>query len=573
MSLIPLLIALPALCAPQQAHSIPSHQVLVKVENPIGLIEGLKQHGLYQLLEDDEMADFLDELRPLLARNGIGLDKEPQAVVLGITSESADIEGIPLLGLDDFFPDGIPTLPFPSSIDFTVGMLDADGMFLRDEPTFTFGLDLREHMTVWEQTTNQLFSALNAKRSAMAAAGEDHSLPPACSLQQVAGSRVWTVDSGRDRGYVAFGNGRLAISNQMPFIAPVLAGAELSDSHVWEGLATDDGDGSVRLFVDVAALVKAAFVDEPETVVPLTVMGLDSWEWASLRVDPEANGLHWQAHLEADGSRGVLAALSNEASPAELMSGLPARADAGFGVTIDPAELFASFKGWMTEIDPEGADQFDEEMASMKQTLGFDAEEFAGMFGGRFTASVRVPHFGMPMPEWFVDVEMSSPTTGKRLLDMLWEIAEGNHPYDRPTLLKSGREAWYVVDLQELGAQPYRPAMTFEEDRILFASSPAALESWLSEAGGEDQLLGYFAALEQQGPATGVLAVDFADVAATLYQAALPFLQMGLGAAAKGEIDPALLPSAEPLRKHLPPLVRRFRIHSGGVDAEGFGVF
>lgn len=550
-------------------------EVVLELRDPQAFADGVAQHGLLALWRDQEMADLMAEFGPWLGDRLQWLEHTPEdsPIRFAVSLSEAGVPSLELaLGheLGALFPEGLP-FGSPEAVSLAMRVLDRREGGFRGEPVVLVSAHWGdEELPLVRQAAEELLQYGNRKAL-------ENGSGPFFSAVSYGPTEVWELrepDSEQAALFLAFDEGSLVLCSEREQLLATVADARPDLSEGLVQARQTSLPGTLVAFVDVQPLVRAALdensLEDREVRNVLETLGIDSWEWAAMKVRPEDRGFHVAGRLAADGTRGILGAFRHSAPAAELLSGVPAGAQFAAGVAVEPANVYAEFRRIVEDVAPEGEEAVTRAESELESALGVQLGDVLQRVGDRATFSLRLQD-GVPAPpEAFLEVALHADSGLALTESVRAKIAAGQWPMSEMSLQNG------TAFRLELPCGSLAPALSFDEDRLRVASSPLALNRWLGEDSQPSGMQDVLASLSHGSfqEATGVVVVDVPALAVLGYELGSPFLvgflsQMG----ERAPFSPASLPSSDVLRRNLPPVIRVFRIHDHGVDFESHGLF
>ncbi|MBI1850111.1 MAG: hypothetical protein HYR85_07180 [Planctomycetes bacterium] len=320
-------------------------------------------------------------------------------------------------------------------------------------------------------------------------------------------------------------------------------------------------------FVNVQAL-RQRFADliPAEVMKALQALGVDLVQAFAVAESVEGKLIRDTFYVHAPGERRGLIK-SCAMSPNGLATARLAPRDAVFfdSNTLDLRALVDGFLEIIKNNDPSAHARAIAEIQQVEQLLGFRLrEDLLASFGSEMATFLALPAGGSPIPEFGMAVKLRDPTSCARFIDAI--------PFDKLGV-HAKRLEFNGVSIQYLDLAsamvPIAPALCVSGNFLFVGGSVQTLKQMVSRFQSNDEgLLGNtsFKAVRGKIPADAswVDFVDLSRIAAFMVNSIGPML----GPLAKEShlpLDPALLPTADTVAKHLGSYVGFLR-----SDADGF---
>ncbi len=345
-------------------------------------------------------------------------------------------------------------------------------------------------------------------------------------------------------------------------VAAALAGDErpeggLADAPAfsrWRAASTR-GAGLVDLWFDLKAL-RATFapdVARDPQIAALDRLGLDSVEGIGLSLGVADGRLRDSIALVTDGQRTGALALLDTVRGGGLVDEIPSGVDLAFATQIDLAAFSDGVGALLESIEPGARERWDARLSGLGGLLGVDVRnDLFAVLGERMAIWTTAKSGPIPMPDGGASIELRDGGRGAELLARLSERFGGGGVAMNPLSL-DGTSAAYSVT----GDLPVAPVVAVVGDRLVAATSGPLLRRRLA-ANGDGGLAeedDFARCLRQNvGDAgddvVGLLYLDFAHLTEIGLGVAGPYLPF-VAMQAPFAVDPSLLPLPDTVSSYL----------------------
>jgi hypothetical protein len=333
-------------------------------------------------------------------------------------------------------------------------------------------------------------------------------------------------------------------------------------------------------------------------------------------MESAGESIRHRVEVRADVKRGVPTLFSTKRD-FELASYLPERTLASAQMVVDGPKTYAAFRAMVRDFSSrrrdvsqtEGRvkDEFDAEMAEMRQELGTDMKEILSLVGDEIALAVVPPETGF-IPDAYLVVKGKDGQAAERFKQIVEEAFRRTQPRAELRTIKFQGTPISYTQVEE---SPFFPSMYVDGDRFVMGSNLAAVKRYVQFRMSSAPTLAAKAAFResmqsvQDGDATGYIWIDWPSVTSFAYgnmSALLPFVvgaesghQVGphgepvksgpvkdgpvrvtsrrRSSSAEFDFDWAKLPSAETVSKYVPPQIVRVRIDKQGYSLDSRAFF
>ena len=295
--------------------------------------------------------------------------------------------------------------------------------------------------------------------------------------------------------------------------------------------------------------------------------------------------------LTIDGPpKGVLTLLESEGIAAGDLAHIPHDALAAGGVSFDAGRAFDVFVASMAEVEPRAATEIKNELEQFEQRTGVDLREAIGSLGNNWTIHAAAADGGLMGAA--ITVEVTDPAklaaAQTALMAMASESGRGDVTFAKTPF--AGQTIFHATTNR--GFLPFSPAWCVTEKQLILGLYPQAVKAVLARQAQKEPAEKSLADLPQVAAALAgtaenkpPLAITYFDSKA-LFEATYPSIQMmapmllremsrpgfnrggGLEVQPSPLLDPAMLPTARSISRHLQPSVTVVRRTASGLDIQ-----
>ncbi len=325
-------------------------------------------------------------------------------------------------------------------------------------------------------------------------------------------------------------------------------------------------------------MVSKFLLGGPEGKVMLEAIGVGNFESLASVSGLDKTGFVTRALIGLDGEpTGLLAAAIGDPLTAAELNHIPADSTVAVAARFDAAKVFDTALATMAKFDPGAAEEFREEIGEMEEELGFGLRRdlLAGL--GDSLYLYHSPGEGGLFAGVAAIVTVRDRDKIKGILDQYMKMAKAAEALGRdfgfgPRIgtTKAGDEEIHFVKFLD-DDMPLSPAWCLTDDALIFGLFPQTIKAYLSRGDDYRSLADVpeVASALQDGAAPIKLVYQNTPY---VFEMIYPFVQIGaqfVTAELREEgidVDIAMLPSGQAIKKHLRPDVILVSKTDAGIE-------
>lgn len=303
----------------------------------------------------------------------------------------------------------------------------------------------------------------------------------------------------------------------------------------------------------------------------------------------DKEGMVSRSLLKIDGNAtGLLALVDTNGIKPEQIAFLPKDATFATAFSLNTQQLYSFVAHLVAEIDPNGAEEFDQMAQGFRQQFGMRLQEdLLASLGETWTLSMS------PADGWLgvtATVEVKDPIKLNQFVDRVKGVLSDAPPGRAPRIDTAQFEGTAVHSVAIPG-MPFRPAWAIAGNRLIISLTPQSIKAQLGAKPNEIGLFAtpaYAAAFQGDSRVIALAHQDSAKVFETTYSYATLLLPMmmdmqnqfgngpgrpGAGPPAPQFFDFSTLPSSRSIHRHLRPSSSITKRTADGIESESRQTF